>query len=71
MYAWKDEEFKLHLTVADLAKLARLPANVGEFYISAVTALPSEKCSTEKDDRDDTVYSIVFSRTQSHKLKGN
>lgn len=69
MYAWKVEEFKLNLTVADLAKLVCLPANVGEFYISDVTALPSEKCSTEKDDRDDTVYSIVFSRTVSHKTK--
>lgn len=67
MYVWKDEEFKLCLTVKDLAKLARLPGTVSEYYISDVTATNPDKITTEKDDLENTVYSITFVRTTPHK----
>lgn len=68
MYGWKEEEIQLKVSLKDLARMARLPGKLEEYYISKLSCSETKDgISTNKDDQDDIVVNVHFARTLTHK----
>ena len=64
MYAWKQTELTVNISVRDTARLAKLPGKLTDWYVDEVKAI--ENVGT--DDADDTVFRITFKRGDDHQV---